>query len=165
MTDKVIKHKATTLNNSYDYDIGKSAFPSTTKGSISEADEFTNAAKIKFMNLTMNYDGNRLKKVAAVRFEDKALNERKATRDEILNRFKQNINNLTCGGRDFTGLSKSTADGSYLSKTLNNSKMNNPKLSGIFRSTFDSPSKINTSEATSNCRPKDERLWGLVQNF
>jgi len=35
------------------------------------------------MNLTMNYDGNRLKK-SAVRFEDKAFNERKATRDEIL---------------------------------------------------------------------------------
>ena len=102
----------------------------------------------------MNYDGNRLKKSSAVRFEDKALNERKATRDEILNRFKQNVNNLT----------SSTADGSFLSKTLNNSKMN-PKLSGVFRSTFDSPSKINMSEATSNVRPKDERLWGLVQNY
>ena len=112
------------------------------------------------MNLTMNYDGNRLKKSSAVRFEDKALNERKATRDEILNRFKQNVNNLTKGG-----LSSSTGDGSFLSKTLNNSKMNNPKLSGIFRSTFESPSKINMSEATSNVRPKDERLWGLVQNF
>ena len=31
MTDKVIKHKASTLNNSYDYDIGKNPFPSTTK--------------------------------------------------------------------------------------------------------------------------------------
>ena len=111
------------------------------------------------MNLTMNYDGNRLKKVATVRFEDKALNERKATRDEILNRFKQNVNNLTSGG-----VSSSTADGSFLSKTLNISKMN-PKLSGVFRSTFDSPSKINMSEATSNVRPKDERLWGLVQNY
>ena len=47
---------------------------------MSEADEFTNAAKIKFMNLTMNYDGNRLK-WSAIRFEDKTLNERKSTRD------------------------------------------------------------------------------------
>ena len=109
----------------------------------------------------MNYDGNRAKQSAAVRFEDKAFNERKATRDEILNKFKANVKELTVSG----GLTNSTADGSFLSKTLNNSKMTNPKLSGVFRSTFDSPAKINTAEASSNVRPKDERLWGLVQNF
>lgn len=39
------------------------------------------------MNMTYNYDGNRLKK-SAIRFEDKSFNERKATRDEILKKFK-----------------------------------------------------------------------------
>jgi len=43
--------------------------------------------------------------------------------------------------------------------------LQNPRLSTVFRSTFDSPSKINTVETSSNVRPKDERLWGLVQNF
>ena len=114
------------------------------------------------MNLTSNYDGNRAKQSATVRFEDKAFNERKATRDEILNKFKANVKELSASNGLLTS---STADGSFLSKTLNNSKMTNPKLSGVFRSTFDSPAKINTAEASSNVRPKDERLWGLVQNF
>jgi len=42
------------------------------------------------MNLTMNYDGDRMKK-SALRFEDKSPHERKATRDEILQRFKSNV--------------------------------------------------------------------------
>ena len=106
------------------------------------------------MNLTAHLDNSDKQKR---RFEDKSFNERKATRDEILKRFKSNVQSLT-GFGDY-----STADGSFMSKTLNKSFQNNPRLTTVLRSTFDSPNRI--TEATSNQRPKDERLWGLVQNF
>ena len=144
------------MNNSVDYDKTKSPFTRSSKQSISDpADHFGNTAPIKFMNLTAHLDSDK-QKYGKIRFEDKSFNERKATRDEILKRFKSNVQSLT-GLGDY-----STADGSFMSKTLNKSFQNNPRLTTVLRSTFESPNRINYNEATSNQRPKDERLWGLV---